>query len=95
MVHPTHPYLAHGPFDHRPGLVPWSIILGPGCFVLPRVFVMTQDYLAVSGGHFEWTRDMFLDINIDLAQSGCIIYHPDRNFKEILNLAMKIEKFNQ
>ena len=36
-----------------------------------------------------------LDINIDLAQSGCIIYHPDQNFKEILNLAMKIEKSNQ
>ena len=53
MVHPTHPYLAHG--------------------------------------LFEWTRDMFLDINTDLAQSGCIIYHPDRNFKEILNLAMKLK----
>jgi hypothetical protein len=27
----------------------------------------------------------------DLAESGCVIHHPDRNFKEILNLVMKIE----
>jgi hypothetical protein len=52
----------------------------------------------VSGGLFGWTRDMFRDnpgpfssYYIDLAQSGCVIHHPDRNFKEILNLAMEIE----
>jgi hypothetical protein len=32
---------------------------------------------------------LFFGYYIDLAQSSCVIYHPDRNFKEILNLTMK------
>ena len=34
-----------GPLNHRPGLVPWVIRSGPGCFVLSRVFIMTQGYV--------------------------------------------------
>jgi hypothetical protein len=34
-----------GPLNHRPGLVPWVIRSGPGCFVLSRVLIMTQGYV--------------------------------------------------